>query len=201
MDSTFNVISEKQIKYLIIDNLRGGGMTDLADTLISYFANRPYCIIEKKMTKISPLTENFIEGKESEGYVKDGYFIQEYLTHNSRTNRFTGTTYILTGPLSYSTATCFAASAKCYHNAIIVGEETGQPLLSNGDLNRFTLTNTKLTCYTSLSKYYMPCNNNDIFNGVIPDYTVIPTLDDLLNDVDNALEYTLKLIREDNAKK
>ncbi|MBN1953076.1 MAG: hypothetical protein JW801_17860, partial [Bacteroidales bacterium] len=63
-------------------------------------------------------------------------------------------------------------------------------------LNRFTLANTKLTCYTSLSKIYMPCNNNDTNNGVIPDYILIPSLDYLLNDQDYTLEYTLKLIKE-----
>lgn len=201
MDSAFNVISEKQIKYLIIDNLRGGGMTDLADTLMSYFADKPYCMFEKKMTKISPLTKDFIESKKSEGYVKGEYFVQEFSTHNSRIHRFIGTVYILTGPLSYSTGTCFPAAAKCYQNAIIVGEESGQPLLSNGDLNRFILTNTKLTCYTSLSKIYMPCNNNETMKGVLPDYNVTPTLEDLLNDKDYALEYTLKLIREIKKKK
>lgn len=201
MDSAFNVISEKHIEYLIIDNLEGGGMTDLADSLISYFADKPYCMFEKKMTKISPLTKDFVESKKSEGYVKDEYFIQEFMTHNSRTNRFSGTTYILTGPLSYSTGTCFPAAAKCYHNAIIVGEETGQPLISNGDLNRFILPNTKLTCYTSLSKIYMPCNNNDTMKGVFPDYNVTPTLDDLLNDRDYTLEYALKIIREKKENK
>jgi C-terminal processing protease CtpA/Prc len=201
MDSAFKVISEKQIKYLIFDNLRGGGMTDLADSLMSYFADKPYCMFEKKMTKISPLTKDFIESKKSEGHFKDDYFVQEFSTHNSRTNRFTGTVYILTGPLSYSTGTCFPAAAKCFRNATIVGEETGQPLLSNGDLNRFTLTNTKLICYTSLSKIYMPCNNNDTMKGVFPDYNVTPTLDDLLNDKDYTLEYTLKLIRENKENK
>ena len=201
IDSAFNVINEKQIKYLIIDNLRGGGMTDLADSLISYFADKPYCIFEKKMTKISSLTKDFIESKKSEGYIRNGYFIQEFLPHVPRADRFTGITYILTGPLSYSTGTCFPAAAKCYHDAIIVGEETGQPLLSNGDLNRFTLSNTGLTCFTSLSKIYMPCNNNDTINGVMPDYKVTPTLEDLLNDQDYTLEYTLKLIRENKTKK
>lgn len=201
MDSAFKVISEKHIKYLIIDNQRGGGMTDLADSLMAHFAENPYCMIEKKMTKISPLTKDFIESKKSEGFIKDGYFIQEFLTHNSQPNRFTGTVYILTGPLSYSTGTCFPAAAKCFQNATIVGEESGQPLLSNGDLNSFTLTNTKLTCYTSLSTIYMPCNNNQTMKGVLPDYNVIPTLDELLNDKDYTLEYTLKLIRENKTKK
>lgn len=196
MDSAFQVIKDKQIKYLIIDNLKGGGMTDLADTLLTYFSKKPYCLYEKKLTKISPLTKDYIESKKTEGIIRDGYFIQEFLTHKSKPNNFSGTTYILTGPLSYSTGTCFPAAAKCYDNAIIVGEESGQPLLSNGDLNRFTLTNTKLTCYTSLSTIYMPCNINDTKKGVIPDYIVTPSLDDLLNDKDYTLEYTLKLIQE-----
>jgi C-terminal processing protease CtpA/Prc len=200
MDSAFKVINEKQIKYLIIDNLRGGGPTDLADSLMSYFADKPYCMFVKKMTKISPLTENFVESEKSEGHIKEGYFIQEFLPHRPRSNRFTGTTYILTGPLSYSTGTCFPAAAKCYHNAIIVGEETGQPLRSNGDLNRFVLPNTRLTCYTSLAVVYMPCNNNDAMHGLIPDYVVTPSLEDLLNDKDCALEYALKLIRENRTK-
>jgi C-terminal processing protease CtpA/Prc len=201
MDSAFNVISERQIKYLIIDNLRGGGLTDLADSLMAYFSEKPYCLFEKKMTKISPLTKDYIESKKSDGFIKDGYFIQEFKAHIPRTNHFKGTVYILTGPLSYSTGTCFPAAAKCYHNAIIVGEETGQPLLSNGDLNRFTLANTGLTCYTSLSKIYMPCNNNDARKGVIPDYIAAPSLDDLLNDDDYTLECTFNLIKENKLKK
>jgi C-terminal processing protease CtpA/Prc len=200
MDSAFKVIEDKQIKYLIIDNLQGGGMTDLADTLLTYFSKNPYCLFEKKMTKTSPLTKDFIESKRMGGIIKDGYFIQEFLTHKPKPNNFSGTTYILTGTSSYSTATCFPAAAKCYQNAIIVGEESGQPLLSNGDLNRFKLTHTKLTCYTSLSRIYMPCNHNDAEKGVIPDYSVMPTLDDLLNDKEYILEYTLKLIRENKGQ-
>ena len=202
MDSAFNEISKRQIKYLIIDNLKGGGMTDLADSLIAYFTDKPYCLYEKKMTKVSSITKDFIAGKKSEGYFKDKYFIQEFQLHKAiRDNRFTGTTYILTGSLSYSTGTCFPASAKCFKAAFIVGEETGQPLLSNGDLNRFILLNTQLTCFTSLSKIYMPCNNNDSKNGLLADFNVTPSLEDLLNDKDYALEYTLKLIREKKDKK
>ena len=47
----------------------------------------------------------------------------------------------------------------------------------------------------------MPGNNNDTLKGVIPDYNVTPTLDDLLNDKDYTLEFTLKLIRENKIKK
>jgi C-terminal processing protease CtpA/Prc len=202
MDSAFTVISGKQIKYLIIDNLQGGGMSDLADSLMTYFTEKPYRLVEKKMTKISSLTEDFIEAKKSEGYVKDNFFIQDFPVHRStRSNRFSGSTYILVGPLSYSAGTCFPAAAKCYGTATIIGEETGQPLVSNGDLTKFTLKNSKLTCFTSLSRIYMPCNNNDDTKGLLPDYYVTPSLDDLLNDKDYTLDYALKMIREIKKKK
>lgn len=197
MDSAFTVISKKHINYVIIDNLRGGGLTDLADSLMSYFTDKPFVMLEKKMTKISPVTEEFIEDKKAEGYIQAGYFIQEYSKHSSdRKNRFSGLTYILTGPLSYSAGTCFPAAARCYQNAFIVGEESGQPLVSNGDMNQFSLPETKISYVSAQSIVYMPCNNNDQINGVLPDFNVTPTLDDLLNDREYTLEYTLKLIRE-----
>ena len=197
MDSAFTAIAEKQINYLIIDNLQGGGLTDLADSLISYFAERPYSLLEKKMTKISFLTKEFIEDKKNEGYVQDDYFVQEYQKHNAiRTDRFTGSTFILTGPLSYSAATAFPAAIKSSQNAFIVGEETGQPLISNGDQNQFMLPTTKMFCITAISRVYMSGHNNDEINGVFPDFNVVPTLDDILNDNAYSLEYTLNLIRE-----
>lgn len=202
MDSAFTVISEKQINYLIIDNLSGGGLTDLADSLMSYFTDKPYGMLEKKMTKISSSTKEFIADKETEGYIKEGYFIEEYSSHISARKRpFSGSTYILIGPLSYSTATCFPSAARCYGNAFLVGEETGQPLVSNGDQDQFMLPETKMFCITALSKVYMPCHNNDEVNGVFPDYPVTPAIDDLLMDKEYTLEYTLRLIRENKKKK
>lgn len=201
MDSAFAEITERNVKYLIIDNLRGGGITDIADTLMSYLTDKPYCMFVKKKTKISPLTRDEIAGNKSEGIIKDDYFIQNFSPHDCiRNNRFRGTTYILTGMRSYSTATIFPASAKCYGTAIIVGEESGQPLVSNGGLDAFVLPNTRLKCHTCLSVFYMPCHNNDNENGVLPDYKVTPTLEDLLNDRDYILEYTLELIKETEKK-
>jgi hypothetical protein len=47
----------------------------------------------------------------------------------------------------------------------------------------------------------MPGHNNDEITGVLPDYSVTPTIDDLLNDKEYTIEYTLKLIRENKKKK
>ena len=73
--------------------------------------------------------------------------------------------------------------------------------MSNGDANQFSLPETKMFCTTALSKVYMPCHNNDEVNGVFPDYSVTPTIDDLLMDKEYTLEYTLQLIRENKENK
>lgn len=197
MESAFRKISEKQIKYLIIDNHIGGGLTDLADTLTTYLTDKPFSSFERKEKKISSLTKEIVEIKKERGYFKDGYLIQNFEPESiNRNYRFKGKTYILTGPLTYSTATCFSATAKCYKAALIVGEESGQPLLSNGGMAQFVLPNTNLTCITSLERIYMSCHNYDSISGVQPDYYVEPSLDDLLNDSNYTLKYTLNLIRE-----
>ena len=84
------------------------------DTLLSYFSKNPYCIFEKKMTKISPLTKDIIDGKKSEGLIRDGYFIQEFLPHKSRTNRFSGTVYILTGTIVIFYRNMFPCGCKMF---------------------------------------------------------------------------------------
>jgi hypothetical protein len=197
IDSAFAVIEERNIEHLIIDNLSGGGLTDLADTLTSYFAKKPYRLMEQKQTKLSSLTEELLADKKSEGYIEDGYFYEAFSTHNPyRKNKFHGQTYILTGPRSYSTGTCFPAAAKCYDNALIVGEESGQPLLSNGDQNQFILPHSGMRIISALSVVHMPCNGGDTVHGVFPDLTYSPSLEDLLNDKNYTLKYTLQYIRE-----
>lgn len=197
IDSAFAQIAQKQIKYLIIDNRKGGGLGELADSLMAYIANKPYRINEKKVTKISRFNERDIQQYATPGYINDGFFTEEFpLCFPVRKNKFEGETYIMVGPLSYSLATCFTAAAQCYQAALIIGEETGQPLLSNGDINSFRLENTQIMCYTSMAIYSMPCHNNDTLHGVMPDYIVTPGLNELINDSDYTLNYTLKLIRE-----
>ena len=196
-DSVFTEIKERNIHNLIIDKTRGGGLTMLTDTLLNFLTDKPFCDLEKKKVRISNETEEFIADKLDEGERHGEYFVisKKPQTPVNKSNRFSGNVYILTGPKAYSAATMFVAMAKCYTNSIIIGEETGQPLISNGDISRFKLPNSDMFIYTSLSEYYFPCakNNND---GVKPDYEVQLTTKDLLNDVDKYLEFAIKLIEQ-----
>ena len=86
--------------------------------------------------------------------------------------------------------------AKCYSDAIIVGEETGMPSISNADITRLKLPHSGMHIYSSLSVYFLPCaeNNKD---GVKPDVEVKMSLDDLLNDINAYLDYTMGLIKDE----
>ena len=186
---------KKNIEYLIIDKRSGGGFADLADSLLSYLTDRPYHPIEKKAVKISFANEDYISENKSKGIIKDGYLILEYPMNQpvKRQNMFRGKTYVLVNHGSSSAATYFASAVKCNELGILVGEEAPQPLISNGDLIRFRLPNTKLMCYSSMSTYYFPCAENRD-DSVIPDFEVKYSVEDLLNGQDRCLEYTLDLI-------
>ena len=110
-----------------------------------------------------------------------------------RENMFKGKTYVLMNNKTSSAASYFAAAIKCNHIATLIGNEAAQPLIGSGDVTKFRLPNTELTCYSSMSTYYLPCaeNRND---SVKPDYDVTLNIEDLLNDTDKFLEYVLELI-------
>jgi hypothetical protein len=47
-----------------------------------------------------------------------------------------------------------------------------------------------------LVKYSMAVSGYDKYRGIIPEYPVEPPIDDVLNDRDTVMEYTLGLIKK-----
>jgi hypothetical protein len=76
-----------------------------------------------------------------------------------------------------------------------VGEETGQPLVSCDELIYLKLPNTRCDAWVSGKSFRRTCA--DPLNpgrGVIPDVTVLPTVDNLKANKDAVLDFTLDLI-------
>jgi hypothetical protein len=201
IDSIFSILKENKIEYLIIDKRSGGGFTSLTDSLLSYLTDKSFKQFEKKAVKISSANQDYVNENKSNGIIKDGYLILEYPPSIpfKRKNMFNGKTFILMNYETTSAATYFVSAIKCNKIATLVGQEAAQPLISNGDPHGFKLPNTKMTCYSSMSTYYFPCavNRNE---SVKPDYEVKFTIEDLLNNSDKCLEYTLELIENDKIK-
>ena len=196
--SAFLQISEKKCESLIID-LRNnvGGHSMYADSLISYLTDKEYQSMVSDSIKISFATSPYIEQLQKMGlgsrngdiYSWNGIPVQPV----EREHAFRGSLYILTGPITYSTAAFAANVTKCYKMGTVVGAETGQPMIAYGDTHIYTLPNTNLLCGISKQKFVFCCAEKDAV-GVVPDYKVERNLKDILDKKDTVMEFTLGLI-------
>lgn len=182
LDTSFKEINSKKTNTLIID-LRGngGGRDEYGALLYAYLANKPFkyfLTIESATGKISS-EENQLLG------------IQQ-----PQKNCFTGKLLCLINGLSFSTTADFCSIARSNNRARFVGEETGGGYYGNtsGSTTKLQLPNTKINIIIPQFKYV-----NDVTKtkypdrGIIPDYTILPTIDEVILHKDVQLEFALKL--------
>ncbi|MEM9340593.1 MAG: S41 family peptidase [Bacteroidota bacterium] len=114
---------------------------------------------------------------------------------------FAGNTYILTNGWTYSTAADFSALMHSQGVATFIGEETGGGYRGNsGNYEfEFVLPNSKIRFNVPLAQYLtnVSYNTKNYGRGVIPDHHVLPTIENLINEVDTELDYTLSLIEKE----
>lgn len=96
---------------------------------------------------------------------------------------FKGNVYVLINGLSFSVTTGFCAIVQSNHKAVFIGEETGGAYYVNtsGRFIDVSLPYSSITIHIPTVKYSMSVNyrkNKD--KGIIPDYQVIATMNDLV---------------------
>lgn len=222
LDSSFQLLHDREIKHLIIDvRYNGGGDSRLGDLLFDYLTYQPYNQVEKVIIKTSspvkisvrkklkwfiyPLYPLILVNKQAFATLgkKDGS-LTEIKSSDSRVsrnkkNRFNGDVYLLIGPGTFSSANMLASTFSCYGMGKVVGEESGEPLISYGELTYFKLPNTKADAWASCKSFYLACADTlNPNNGVIPDYQAVPTFEDLKSNRDAAMEFTIDLIKTRN---
>ncbi len=216
LDSCFNSIKENNIHNLIIDIRKNeGGAQGMEDILMSYLIKSRY---EKyKYVAIPSTTYSFLEftnyknkgerlarALSKEFYQSyDGSLINKkgyYEGRDPAKIHFDGNIYILINGLTFSGASEFAALAKNHTNAVFIGEETGGGYYGNtsGNYLTFTLPQTKLVGRIPLCKFVVEVENKSVpfGRGVPADYTVQPTIQDILNVKDIELEFARTLINK-----
>jgi hypothetical protein len=214
LEKSFISISELNIKNLIIDIRKNeGGDQGMEDILLSYLIEKEYT--KYKYVEIPAFTFSFLkytdykneddilmkELKKDFYQINDGRFLDiegRFFAEKPKPNNFKGNVYILVGGLTFSGGSEFASLAKNYTNAKYIGEEVGGGFYGNtsGKFLKLTLPNTELMVRIPLHKFAIVNTKNNIpfGHGVLPDFTIQPTIEEYINGFDAEMEYTKKLI-------
>jgi C-terminal processing protease CtpA/Prc len=221
--NVFKEIQKNEIENLIIDvRANPGGNGNLVGTLVNYLTDEPYVATSGSQVKTSeatklcytthPVLVNAIEqARKAEGDKADFLklvdcfleaepgtittFPKEITTPEENQYRFNGQLYVLTSKQTFSSGTLFSAVIKDNSIGYIVGEETSDDPTGYACIMLFELPNTKINIQNSTQYSLRPAGFDDQ-RGVIPDFKVVPTHDDYINNFDRVLNYTYWLIDE-----
>lgn len=113
--------------------------------------------------------------------------------------QFKGNVFVLINGGSFSATSWFASIAKSNELVTTIGQETSGGYYGQTSMAPIiiTLPNTKLIVSIPLVRFdhNVDTKHNPIGRGVIPDYEVKPSIDDVLNGIDTELNFTLDLIK------
>ena len=114
-------------------------------------------------------------------------------------NKFKGKIYVIISPVTYSGGSEFSNMMYSRGLATFIGQETGGGYFGNtsGYGQNLTLPTSKITIDIPALQFVMNVEPKLPFgSGVKPNYEVIPTINQHINNENVCLEYALKLIEK-----
>ncbi|MEL7145972.1 MAG: S41 family peptidase, partial [Bacteroidota bacterium] len=217
MDKALETMKKKGTQNLILElRSNSGGWDIMGTTLISYLLKKQDSISyygdgyaatnQSEFLKHSDVPEYELKNlSEALEPMPDGSFrLKEqynatYGMIHKRPNAFKGTIYLLMDEYTGSAAAEFSAIMKSNRLATLVGQETNG---TYGGLNGSTfidlsLPNSNIHVRTPLVRGYLAVDPiQPTARGVLPDYEVAFTLEDILNKRDAQMEKVKSLIRQ-----
>ncbi|WP_075344530.1 S41 family peptidase [Tenacibaculum agarivorans] len=210
--SVFKTLNEKNIENLIIDlRYNSGGTDGNAVFLASHFFDTPFRYWEK--IEVTKNIAEQINGSNRLFYKKPvkvgstyhwigarSWITKEfdyYKIQNPAKDNYKGKTYIITNGLCMSSCSDFAAIISDNKKAIIIGQETGGGFQGNSSgMMPTTEINGNMKFTIPLQKYTNAVDvNKNYGRGTIPDFTIVPTLNDWMNKTDVEMEFVKNLIK------
>jgi C-terminal processing protease CtpA/Prc len=152
--------------------------------------------------KVTPLANGYFELRDGIDSKKeyDSNFIYSGPGNkptNIGKNKFAGKVYCLTSPLSFSAAANFATLLQRDNRATFIGEETGgaKGAYCGGGYYTVTLPHSEIRLQIPfMHRSVSGLNKNEVGRGVIPDYPVKRTIEDVRAGYDRCFEKALELI-------
>lgn len=196
LSKSFDDLKEKGVKNLILD-LRGngGGDDNYGATLVSYFSDKPFRYFDNIQVTDSYDGYGRISERGGVRFMTSHKGLDEW---KPQKNRFSGKVIVLTDGFSFST--CADVAAVLHHNkwATFVGEETGGGYDGNtsGSTQTIMLPNSNIQVRVPMWMYTTANVGHEFHGrGVIPDFPIQYSLEDLLNDRDPVMRKALELIK------
>lgn len=220
LKDTFREIKKSNVHSLIID-IRGnyGGSPIIESYLFHYITDNYFKTMATSSTKVSnfyktyfaKLVQNITEYKpyitkerhsiDINGILngKDGSYLHEDIIFNeepqTKDYEFNGDCYLLTNRDSYSAASSFAATFECYRMGVIIGEETGGTKIFRANAIGERLERSGVGVSMSTTKLATTCFNEE-FEGVKPTVEYVPSVLELISEMDTQLLFTQGLIKK-----
>lgn len=185
----FAQIQQDGIQHLIIDvRANGGGMKDQVDLVMNFLTDQPYRDCSKSWK--APAGGYGSEATRRESACES----QQPIEHPER---YQGKLYLLVGQKTFSAAITFSTILQDSSLAVLLGEETLAPASFCAEASRelASLPRTGLGYRNSHTCYVRPSGEADWLRGVVPDFIVETSIEDMISGYDPVLEYTLELIR------
>ncbi len=207
LESTFSSIKTHPVDGLVIDiRQNGGGDSSLNRDLWSFAQAKPFSAGGKVAIKVSSrLKREYGFAKYNEIYLPpswlapNGALLDLDFTRFASTIpganpvRYNGPVYLLIGAATFSSAMLCALAAKDYGLATLVGEETGEPANSTGELYSGMTPRIGLD-FGFTTKYFWAPKPHPDGQGVLPDVRIVPSEADLRAGRDPVLEYAVRRI-------
>lgn len=188
----FDKIDSAKSETLIIDvRDNNGGDPMLAVFLLRHLMNERFVYAEKALQ-----TRRFNPGSRRSRLTRckiPGFGTK---TFDPEKKHFSGKLIVLINGGSFSATGEFASVLRRYKRATFVGEETGgNPVICGGQMFKHSLVlpNTRINCLTGTEATILADLSTNTGHGVLPDYFVRNSIDDIVANRDAEMEFALNL--------
>jgi C-terminal processing protease CtpA/Prc len=216
LKESFRQLKKQGVQNLVLDvRSNEGGNENYGVLLYSYLSRKPFRYYDhiKVARKEKPsfnawtpkiytkVIRKFMLKKTDKGYVFT--FSKGLKTTKPKKNAYDGELYILINGSSFSVTTEFSARVHADGRATFIGQETGGGYRTNssGMFTIVQLPHSKIDLGIPMFGFHMADIPPHITEGqgIQPDTVIVPGVQDILQQKDPVLEYTLQLIQENSS--